>query len=670
LPPADDVAVNGGFESGDLDGWVSAGATSPTVTTTYAHSGDSAAFLGQQSEYTEPVTLTENAEHYNGGYQMAVDSDSVVHLVWVEFVPETATDEIYYRFREPNGDWSNPINGSNSPLASKSPELLVAEDNTVHVIWTESGLFHSAKNPEDGTWTSPVNVTNESNAEWALSPDGTLYCIEETDGDLYLSSRSSGGVWHGPEWLFPGMVHNLVVDSNGMLHLIFSESAFYGGSLLHAMRTFDGGWSEPRLISQLKTSFSLAGLVADTRGGIHVLLYQSAGSSGYYYACSWDNRQGWSETVLLTTRSYDWIRLAGFSTDQHNTIHVAWQYPDGIHYAWRDNVGIWSSFQQVMSDANSDDPHMVVDPSGIVRIFWQLYTYTESGHVLRQANQTGDGTWTDPRTLLTRIPDPTTVAVGGNGNIHVVWSQWDRIYYTSLAAAEGSDSSLAQTLAVPAVINPTLSFLVQLGGLWADSSSWFGVGLDNGISQSALFTTTTSTNWTHHWIDLTPWAGDVVTLTFSLHQEDGGTAAWAFLDDVTVGSAYPDIWLEMKGRPPGALPGEQLIYTASYGNRGGTEAEGVTIGVTVPSELQFVDSNPLPIATKPAVVWDVGALPGKSEPYSVVLTTSVAPTAATMVYLTSTVTIDTTSQELETMNNLAQVSNLVGRLTYLPLVVR
>lgn len=84
---------------------------------------------------------------------------------------------------------------------------------------------------------------------------------------------------------------------------------------------------------------------------------------------------------------------------------------------------------------------------------------------------------------------------------------------------------------------PTLSLLYQLRGASPNGGSWFDIQVSNGVTTTTLLSTTTSTDdWTHLWFNLSPWAGQTITLTFTVHQTAGFPGAWAYLDEVAVGS--------------------------------------------------------------------------------------------------------------------------------------
>ena len=365
--------------------------------------------------------------------------------------------------------------------------------------------------------------------------------------------------------------------------------------------------------------------------------------------------------------------------DASGAIHAVWEDDtpgnDDIYYAQGRNNGTWSSPQNISNTpGRSGSPQLAVDESGTIHVVW--WDFTPGTPDIYYARGTSDGTWSTPRNisstpLWSMSPQ---LAVEGNGAVHVVWAgeSWQDIYYVgTVSVEETSDSIIAQAVGMPITMpDPTLSFFYQLGGASATSGSWFRVQVSSSITATTLFSTTSSIGWAHRWFDFTPWAGQTVTMTFGVHQTAGQPRTWAYLDEVTLGSAYPDLWVSKDGLPMAALPEEQVVYTIAYGNRGGAAASGARITDTLPSELPFLEASPVPIVTTPSLVWDVGDLAAESGPFAIVVTATVASTATMWSSYTNTVSIGTTSPELETANNLDQAAIFVGRRIYLPLVMR
>jgi uncharacterized repeat protein (TIGR01451 family) len=232
------------------------------------------------------------------------------------------------------------------------------------------------------------------------------------------------------------------------------------------------------------------------------------------------------------------------------------------------------------------------------------------------------------------------------------------------------DSAVFQPVTVPiSASNPTLSFLHQLGGASSVTATWLSVRVGDGLTATTLLSTSANTErWTHRWFDLTPWVSRTVTVTFNVHQTEGLPPTWAYIDEVTVGSAYPDVWVG--AGDVAALPGEQTEFPITYGNRGGAPASDVRVTGTLPADLFFVAADPSPITTTPALAWDAHDLPAKSGPFSIVVTATMAPTATMWSNHTSTARIGSASTELELHNNEVRARVFVGRWVHLPIVVR
>jgi uncharacterized repeat protein (TIGR01451 family) len=190
--------------------------------------------------------------------------------------------------------------------------------------------------------------------------------------------------------------------------------------------------------------------------------------------------------------------------------------------------------------------------------------------------------------------------------------------------------------------------------------------VDDGISSTVVFSATTGSNiWTHQWADLTPWTGRSFTLRFRVVEEAGGSHAGAYIDEVTVGSAHPDIWVNQPGRRA-VRPGQQMTLTIIYGNRGGVAASGGQVALQLPTELTLVSADPPPAAIAPSLRWDVGALAAQNRPQTIRVTLQVAASAVRGATLNTAAAITSGAAEIEQANNTAAASILVGSLSYLP----
>jgi uncharacterized repeat protein (TIGR01451 family) len=684
LPPADNIIQDWGFESGSLGSgsWLTSGLYTPLVVDSPRHTGAYAVMLGRESSFAPPQNVSNTAPH-SLQPQIAVDDLDTVHLVWTDA-------GIRYARRESDGTWSSPENVSTATSGLDDPQLAVGENEVVHVVWSDSSDIYYAQRASDGTWSPSQNLSDSpdeaGHPQVAVDGSGVVHVVwhDQSTGaaDIYHAWRDGGGSWSSPQNLSDDPIESwspqMAMDGNGAAHVVW-WSAGGNNEVFYAMRGGDGIWSDPQNISDTPVWSEYPELVADANATVHVV-WKDGDHPEYdvYYA-----RRGsdgtWSSPANISNASANiWHSKPVLGPD--GNLHVAWQQPSpsktDIYYAFRRSEGTWSTPVNVShSPSDARTATLTVDDHATVHLAWTEYIYPDDINVY-YARRSSDETWSSPQNLTEGSGGwswQPKIAVDGTETIHIVWAHNPDIYYRNLVpASETGDSAISQAVTVlNSDASPTLSFLHQLGGHHGTDGVWFSVGVDDGITATALFSTTTETDdWIHNWFDMTPWAGQTVTLTFNLHETVGYPTGWAYLDEITLGPAYPDLWVGKEASTRIAAPGDQVIYPISYGNRGGVAASSIQITDELPEGLSFEAASPPPSATTPSLVWDVGDLPAKSERYAIVVTTTVSDTAPLLSYLTNTVSIETTSPELETFNNSSQARVFVGRPVYLPLILK
>ncbi len=195
------------------------------------------------------------------------------------------------------------------------------------------------------------------------------------------------------------------------------------------------------------------------------------------------------------------------------------------------------------------------------------------------------------------------------------------------------------------------------------------VKLNDGTEVTNLYETMESTFWQHQWHEMSTWSGKTVTLTFALQETANTINTGAVIDEVTVGSTYPDLWID--GSQGSALPRETIVQRIVYGNRGGATAVTNLLTYTLPVGLSFVSASVPPTATTTdQMIWQINELPGKGEPFTIDVTVMIAETVVPFTTLTSTIEIGTDGTELEMLNNQAEGRVFIGRSFYLPLIAK
>jgi uncharacterized repeat protein (TIGR01451 family) len=689
LPPSDNVVRDGGFESGSLTAgdWMVGGVIAPVVTSNVKHTGNYAAFLGQGFTFAPPLNVSNNPDR-SSDPQLAVDESGAVHVVWQQ---ETPWVEVFYARRASDGSWSSPQNISNNPGSWRRPQLAVDRSGAVHVVWQQEtpgnpAIFY-ARRSSDGSWSTPQNISSNYYSEFpqlAVDGGGAVHVVWRQGSEVFYARRSSDGTWSSPQNISNtpdcSESQQLAVDGGGIVHVVWEDCSPESGiDIFYARRSTDGTWSSPQNISNNPGPSLKPQLAADGGGAVHVVWYDDTSGIWEIFYARRSSDGTWSSPQNISNTP-DYSASPQLAVDGGGTVHVVWYEQSDwyceIFYAQRSSDGTWSSPQNISNTpGRSESPRLAVDGVGTVHVVWR--DGTPGNDDIFYAKRSSDGTWSSPQNIsnTSGASGGSQVAVDAIGTVHVVWSDettgTSDIFYVGPAPAEQTaDSSIAQAVTVPITMStPTLSFLYQLGGASTTSGSWFSVQVDSGITATTLFSTTTNTDvWAHRWFDLTTWAGQTITMTFNLHQTAGDPVRWVYLDEVTLGSAYPDLWVS-KGGPVTARPGEQVVHTITYGNRGGAAASGVRITDTLPSEVSFVDASPPPITTLP-LVWEVGDVPARSGPFTIAVTATVDPAAPLFTTLTNTVSIGAVSPELETFNNTAQAATFIGHRLYLPTVMK
>ncbi len=216
--------------------------------------------------------------------------------------------------------------------------------------------------------------------------------------------------------------------------------------------------------------------------------------------------------------------------------------------------------------------------------------------------------------------------------------------------------------------HPTLSFLYDIEKLAPEAPVDFNVQVIDGATSYTLTGDASGTGgWAHRWFDLTQWRGRTVTVLFTLAQQANQPCSNAFVDEISLGSAQPDLWVVA---PSGAgTANRQLNLVLTYGNRGGVEAASANVILQLPPELSLLSASPPPSTTTPTLRWNLGNLPAFSQGgIALTLLLSGTTTYGDVLSTASSITSDT--GELETGNNSTQGLVFVGNLRYLPIIAR
>jgi TolB protein len=637
LPPANNLINNGYFETGSLspETWQSVGALPSSITNAYSHTDQFAAQLGEI-----PATAWKDAEKVGDGLyyvrnHMVVDSKGVIHAVWLTGVQGTYDPQVYYSSKSQNGTWTTPVNISNMAGAFM-PDIAVDRSDNLHVVWRDYsnaaiGTYYAFK-PKNGNWTTPIRIFDElQDPRIKVDATDTIHLVGSLNNENGIQYASqSNGIWSSLSTISSkGSAPCLIIDLEGTVHMLWSDT----GKIQYSYKPLHKNWSSAIQISSDNSLHRDPDLIVDSAGTLYGV----------------------------------------WNIDANNDTEA-----NSIEFRMKPLHGEWGTLEKTGGAGGANNPQVVLNFGKIEVVYSR-----GSGGDIYYTERKAENKWahsiklSTPPNYWARYP---SIVVGLDGSTHLLWFEFTNsnpgnahgqiTYRRSAIAAQTDDAILTQIVTIPeTMFTPTLAFFYQLEGGSAYTGANFNVNLQTTNGNVNLFSSTTNTlDWTFQSLDLSAWRGQTVTLEFRTHQVAGGMPVRALVDDVSLGSAYSDSWVsafDTRGHP-----GDEVTYILNCGNRGGAIAYHSQMTVELPPDLTFVSAEPAPTSQTPVLTWDLGNLPAKNGACSVRLTTKIGPTVTIPKSLISQVKLTTDTNELELENNLKQVVVLVASFNYLPTVGR
>jgi uncharacterized repeat protein (TIGR01451 family) len=471
---------------------------------------------------------------------------------------------------------------------------------------------------------------------------------------------TAGGVWGDIDQVlsfsYAGLRSptHIVVDSRGGLHLLLQRN----NNIDYLERTAAGQWRAVVPISETAVAPGVMTIGPDD--ALHFTWPDNPLPSNYQWLYQtrqpdgrWLAPQIWGEySNAISIPHPAWL---GMATDgRMHLLHTEYSshFNNLIHTVILDN-GLWTEtttlpyagqFNSAELSSNGRELHLVT----------MSQTYNDE-NVYYQHWRQGAG-WQSPQTIFDKL-FPTVdysqqLLVDEYDMVHILASNYGSMRYLSTGdVADSGQAVLSQQVAIPNdMFQPTLSFMQSRRGYAPEHLSSFIVTVDDGDTVTPLPIAVGGGAWSLAWADMQAWAGQTVTITFHLEQVPGEPAQQTSLDAISLGSAYPDLWIKAFG-PSNALPGDALLYEIRYGNQGKVDAEDVEVTLFLPADLIFVEAWPSPTAVNGAVTWNAGNLLAESESNSIFITVQIAATAAPFTTLTTSATIQTATPEQQTRNN-------------------
>jgi hypothetical protein len=644
LPPADNVVQNGGFEAPSWGAWLPSGVVTPTITAR-GHTGQRGALLGQRLQVE--ASRVASTSIYSPTPALCLDISGTLHVLWTDI--SSGNKEIFYSRQPVDSSWTAPTNVSRTSGSSEWPAIAVGPDGTLHALWADNtsgqyDVYYAAK-PPDSAWTSAENLSHSPPGGEASAPAvvvdgvGTVrvlwhnYDPTVQQYQIFYTSKPAGGSWASPISISqnpPGTGYAqwpaLAIDSDNTLHAVW-QRGWDNREINYASKPVGGTWSDPVDISNTSTD-STEPAIAASHGVVYVVWRDSSLGNGDIFLSMKPQYDYWSYPLDIANTPGESFQPT-IAVDNAGVVHVAWtDGPPGQPAVFYTNrpVGAWwlPAISVTGEQGPAQDPALAILPDGRPVL---AYADKTSGH---------------PAVAMARILNPREVT---------------------------GDSSLTQVVTLTnSLYQPTLAFLYRLETQDILANDWFEVKIANSITTTQVFATAGPVaNWTLAWIDLSPWAGQTVTVTFRVHETANGLRTLVYLDEVSAGSASLDLWASLSG-PLVALPSQMLVYTLHYGNWGAVASPPALVTDLLPKGLSFLAADPRPATAEQTLAWMVGSLAAGSGPYTITITATVASTVTLGTTLSSTAAIAASGPDVDQGNNEARALLFVGWQTYLPIL--
>jgi hypothetical protein len=311
-------------------------------------------------------------------------------------------------------------------LAGGTPTITlpaIASGDTVRVVWNV--LAGASEGPQSLGFRATGIVTSWSYPAYSDSIGGTAAwpirvgqgqappwtdAERLTDGSGVSSTCSPNG-------------RSMFVEPGGVIHAVWADTKD-GNSEIYYGR-WDGSWGPTTRLTQDPGFSDSPVITGDGSGRLHVAWIDWRSGARHIYYKRWNGSTWSADQQLCVYNAFD--SHPAIAADGLGYVHLAWEYDQSstprIYYR-RWNGAAWSSPVELGGNpgAGATLPTIGADAAGRVSLFWeqegpghgpaQIYTRTYAGYWSPATALTADTTYAHG----------PSVAVGTDGQVHLVWS--------------------------------------------------------------------------------------------------------------------------------------------------------------------------------------------------------------------------------------------------------
>jgi hypothetical protein len=326
---------------------------------------------------------------------ISVDRQGAINVVWINDAPGN-NDIFFSRSTDGGTTFSAPLNLSNDPADSLSPQLAVDGSGNINVVWESDnitfGVLFSHSTDGGATFSPPLdlatNTAGSFGAQLALAADGSINVAWEDDSNTgstisYSRSSDNGATFSAPKNL-SGTLGNsfesqIAVDAGGNIDVLFADSTPGNFDIFFSRSTDHGAtFSSPKNLSHSPTNSLHAHLAVDATGGIYAAWEENvaidAGNRDIFFTRSSDSGANFSAPANLSN-SFGNSRNACLIVDATGAINLSWEDDTpgltNIFFTRSQDAGATFTPQNLSNDSGSStDAQIAADKNGDVNVVW------------------------------------------------------------------------------------------------------------------------------------------------------------------------------------------------------------------------------------------------------------------------------------------------------------
>ncbi len=203
-----------------------------------------------RSAFARPTIVRAITQGYSP--KIAADVDGTLYVVFEEFQKGSRQDVFCLQSSNNGLSWTAPVNISHTSGVSAHPDVSVENNGAVDVVWTDTragektpDIFFARSEDKGKTWTHPVDISNtpgmSSDPAVAVGQDNSIHVVwtdtskGEKNKDIYYTWSTDGGKKWAKDPLLPAEdISNspgtstepaIAVDQDGIVHAVWLDSS-------------------------------------------------------------------------------------------------------------------------------------------------------------------------------------------------------------------------------------------------------------------------------------------------------------------------------------------------------------------------------------------------------------------------------------------------------------